>query len=387
VKIVHRQIFREHAKLFGLSTASLLGLIIMGRMLQLRELFLSQNLGLFDLLQLFVYLCPFFLLLIMPIACMLSVFLTFLRMSSDNEHIALKANGVSLYQLLPAPLVFGCLCTLCCYFISFYGLSWGMDNFKRTIIEYARTRSKIAIQAGVFNRDFPKLTFYAHKVDSEAGELEFVFVQDSTLKDTTVTVVAPYGRIEADAEKGEMSIAFRNGRIFRKHGDELNILQFGTYKVRLPLGRLLGGFKFDKDKPSEMSIGRLWRMHRDPPQKVLHDEGLRRKVETELVKRWALPFGCIVLGLFAFPVACAFRGLRQQYGLLLSMGLFLVYYTCFSVAVSLGETGAFSPYVGLWIPNVVFLGIGAVGVYYANQEKTLPVMTLLAYWRSWRAES
>jgi len=387
VKIVHRQIFQELVKLFGLSTASLLGLIIMGRMLQLRELFLSQNLGVFDLFQLFFYLCPFFLLLIMPIACMLSVFLTFLRMSSENEHVALKANGVSLYQLLPAPLLFGCACTIFCYFISFYGLSWGMDNFKNTIVEYARTRSKLAIQAGVFNRDFPKLTFYAHKVDSGSGKMESVFVQDSTLKDTTVTVVAPYGKIEANADRGEISIAFRNGRIFRKHGEELNILQFGTYRIRLPLSKLLGGFKFSKNKPSEMSISRLWQLHTDPSQSVINDPMLRQKLETELVKRWTLPLGCLVLGLFAFPVACSFRGLRQQYGLLLSMGLFLVYYTFFSVAVSLGETGVLSPFFGLWGPNVIFLGIGCVGIYYANQEKTLPVMILVEYWRAWRAES
>lgn len=388
MKIIHRQIFKELITLFGLSTACLLSLIIMGRMLQLRDLFLSQNLGLLDLFQLFFYLCPFFLLLIMPIACMLSVFLTFLRMSSENEHTALKANGVSLYQLLPAPLLFGCLCTVGCYFIAFYGLSWGMENFKSTIIEYAKTRSKLAIQPGVFNRDFPNLTFYAHKVDNSSGELESVFVQDTTIKGTTITVVAPKGRIETNAQKGEINIHFSKGRIFRKQGEELNILQFGTYTVRLPLGELLGGFRFDPNKPSHMSITTLWNLYKYPPPRIVNgSKYYYLKLTTELVKRWTLPLGCLILGLFAFPVACAFRGLRKQYGLLLSMGLFLLYYTCFSVAVSLGETGSLSPHIGLWLPNIVFLAIGCIGIYYTNQEKTLPVMTLLNYWQAWRARA
>lgn len=386
MKIIHRQILKELFTVFGLSVSSLLGLIIMGRMLQLRELFLSQNLGLLDLLQLFFYLCPFFLLLIMPIACMLSVFLTFLRMSTDNESIALKANGVSLYQLATAPLIFSIACMVFTYFIAFYGLSWGMNSFEDKVIEYARTRSKLAMQAGVFNNDFPNLTFYANQVDSEKGEMRFVFVQDRTLKGTSVVIVAPYGKVETDTDKGEVSIAFRNGRIFRKQNDELSILQFGKYKVRLPLGKLLGGYQFDRDKPSHMSVSELWSSYVSPTERMIKDEGYAHKLKTELLKRWTLPFGCLVLGMFAFPVASVFRGLRQQYGLLLAMGLFLVYYTCFSVAVSLGEAGTLSPFVGLWVPNILFLGVGLAGLYYANQEKTVPIVAIISYWRERREQ-
>ncbi|WP_147821465.1 LPS export ABC transporter permease LptF [Salidesulfovibrio onnuriiensis] len=387
MKLVHRNIFKELLSIFGLSVCCLLGLIIMGRMLQLRELFMSQNLGIMDLLQLFIFLCPFFMLLITPIACMLSVFLVFLRMNTDNEAIALKANGVSLYQLLPAPLAFSLLCTVLTFVVSFVGVSWGMDMFKAKIVEYARTRSKLAIQAGVFNRDFPNLTFYAKQVDSEKGEMRFVFVEDRTLKDTSVVIVAPYGRVETNPKEGEVGIVFRNGRIFRQHGDELNILQFGRYKVRLPLGKLLGGFSFDRDKPKEMSFFDLWELYRTPNDRMLHDTNYARKLETEFVKRWALPFGCLILGMFAFPIASVFRGLRQQYGLMLSMGLFLVYYSLFSVGTGLGEAGTLSPYIGLWLPNILFAIIAWVGIYYANMEKTIPLVTLIEHWRAKRAES
>jgi len=387
VKLIHKNIFKELLSIFGLSVGCLLGLIIMGRMLQLRELFMSQNLGLLDLLQLFLFLCPFFLLLITPIACMLSVFLVFLRMSTDNEAVALKANGVSLYQLIPAPLAFSLLCTLFTMFISLFGVSWGMDMFKAKIVEYARTRSKLAIQAGVFNRDFPNLTFYAKQVDSEKGEMRFVFVEDRTMKNTSVVIVAPYGKIETDPYKGEVNIVFRNGRIFREHGKELNILQFGKYKVRLPLGKLLGGFSFDSDKPKEMSIAALWQLYTNPNDRMSTDLNYARKLRTEFVKRWTLPFGCLILGMFAFPIASVFRGLRQQYGLMLSMGLFLVYYSMFSVGTGLGEAGTLSPYIGLWFPNVLFAAIAGVGIYYANIEKTIPIVTLIEHWRARRAES
>jgi lipopolysaccharide export system permease protein len=61
---------------------------------------------------------------------MLAVFLTFLRMGTDLESVALRASGVSLYQMLPAPLVFCALCTAAACAVSFWGVAWGMENFR-----------------------------------------------------------------------------------------------------------------------------------------------------------------------------------------------------------------------------------------------------------------
>ena len=100
---------------------------------------------------------------------MLSVFLTYLRMSTDNELIALKASGVSLYRMLPAPALFCLMMTLFTFFISFWGLAWGMDMFKTKLYHFARTNSRFALQPGIFNKEFPGVTFYAHQVDNDTG--------------------------------------------------------------------------------------------------------------------------------------------------------------------------------------------------------------------------
>nr|WP_321257215.1 LPS export ABC transporter permease LptF [uncultured Pseudodesulfovibrio sp.] len=370
MQILHRQIFRELLKLFGLTVSCLLGLILIGRMLQLRSLFLSQDIGFFNILQLFFYLTPFFLLLITPIATMLSVFLTFLRMSTDNELTALKANGVSLYKMLPAPLAFCTLCTLFTFFISSWGLAWGMDMFKTKLYQFARTHSKFALQPGVFNKEFPGITFYAHQVDNEKGELKFAFVRDESIKGTSVVVVAPEAQIESTAATAEIRITFKNGNIFRKSGEELNILKFGTYAIRLDLGKLLMGFNFNEDKAKDMPLSRLSSIRSDRNEAPGRGERFYRKVNTEYFKRITLPIGCLVLGMFAIPIASAFRGLKQQYGLLLSMGLFLVYYTMFSVGVSMGESGAIPPAYGLWAPNFVYVFVALIGMRYANKERT-----------------
>lgn len=384
MKILHRQIFLELLRLFGLTVSCLLGLILVGRMLQLRSLFLSQNIGFFNILQLFFFLTPFFLLLVTPISTMLSVFLTFLRMSTDNELTALKANGVSLYRMLPAPIAFCSLCMVFTFFISFWGLAWGMDMFKTKLYEFARTHSKFALQPGVFNKEFPRITFYAHKVDNEKGELKFAFVRDESIRGTSVVVVAPEARIQSNPEEAQVRIVFDDGKIFRRNGDELSVLKFGSYSVKLDLGKLLGGFDFSEQKAKDMTFGRLSEIRNDPSKAPYQTPRFHRKVDTEYFKRLTLPVGCLILGMFAIPIAYVFRGLKQQYGLLLSMGLFLLYYSMFSIGVSMGEAGTIAPLYGLWAPNVVYVFVALIGISLANKEKSLPIVDWISHLRERR---
>jgi len=375
LKIVHRQILKEHIGLFLLIGSCLLGLILVGRMLQLREMLLSQNLGVFDVLRLFVYLSPFFMMLLTPIACMLSVFLTFLRMAADRELTALKASGVSLYQLLPAPIIFCTLCTLFSLYISLFGVAWGMEQFKISLMEFARTKTKLSLQAGVFNQEFPGLTIYAQQVDLDSGDIRFVFVQDKTSKNFTTTVVAPEGTVTTDTEKEQIKVVFRNGRIFRRVDENLDVLHFGTYAVRLPLGNMLTSMGFSRMSLKEMSFKRLVEVDGDEAlQKQLLtenriDPNKLRAVKTEIQKRLALPLACLVLGLFSVPIACVFRALKQQHGLLLALGVFLVYYSMLTVAESLGETQPEVASVGVWIPDVLFSGVGFLFLRQAVRER------------------
>jgi lipopolysaccharide export system permease protein len=384
VRILHRQIFRELVTLFSLCMGCLLGLLLFGKLLSFREIFFSRDLGLVHILLLFVYLTPSLLLLLTPIGCMLSVFLTFLRMSTDNELVALKASGIGLRQMIAAPLIFCVLCTLLNFFVSFYGLAWGMERLKDTVLEFMHSGTKMAMHPGVFNQEFPRLTFYSHKVDKKSGELRFVFVEDETLKDATVTIVAPKASIVSDPDAMQMRVGFKNGRIYRREGDKLDVLHFGSYTIKVPMN-WFAGLDLVQTKPSKMSYWQLIDLDGNPNAPENYDRVFVNKVKVELVKRISLPVACFLLGLFALPIACLFQGLKRQYGLVLSLGLFLVYYVLFSFGVTLGEAGRLAPLVGLWTPNLLYLAVGVSVFRLAEREKTPQLVAWLANLRLRRA--
>lgn len=357
----------------------MLSLLLIGRLLQLRELFLSQSMGLGDVLALFTYLSPFFLLLIIPISCMLAVFLTFLRMSTDLESTALRASGVSLYQMLPAPAAFCALCVAANLAVSFWGVSWGMENFRDKILDMARTRTRLVLQPGVFNKDFPGLTVYAQQADPADGSLRTVFVQDETREGVSATILAPTGSVRTDADKGEIVFHLENGRIYRQETGGVSVVGFGAYQVRMDLSRLLAGYDLGELKPKEMSWRRLMELKDDPSILGVDDGNYARKVRVEAHKRLALPLACLVLGLFALPMAASFGGLKRQWGLILALGFFLFYYTLLSLGLSLGETGAVPPVLGLWLPNALFLFVGGWGMVMAARERAVGLGSWLAH--------
>lgn len=332
---------------------------------------MSQSLGLWDIARLFVYLSPLFLLMLIPVACMLSVFMTFLRMGNDRELVALKASGVGLLQMLRAPVVFCLLCVAANFLVSFHGVAWGMSHFRSTLLEFAKSKTQLAIQAGVFNRDFPGLTFYARTVDAKRGELRSVFVEDRTRSQAPGVIVAPSGWVVTDHDKGVIQIVLQDGKIYHRQGDKIGILEFGSYAVRLDLANLLKTVDLaGEPRPKELSWRRLLRLERDPTLAKSEDVRFMRKVAVEKQKRLALPLACLALGLFGLPVASAFQGLRQSLGVITALGCFLLYYVLLSLGLSLGESGALPPIVGLWTPNLLFLALGLEGIRLAAKERT-----------------
>lgn len=380
MSLLQRRLFMEHVKTFVLASSVLLLFILLGRALQLRDMLLGLELSVFDTLKLFGYLSPFFMLIICPIACMLAVFLTFLRMTTDRELVALKAGGVGLYQMLPAPLIFSVLCAVLGFSISLHWQAWGMSHFRAEVLSIASSSARIVVQPGVFNKDIPNMVMFARKVDPLTATMADVMVEDRRAKDSRMLILAPKGDIDADYENGEILFLLKNGKSYTEKDESLSVMGFDEYAVRFSLDSLFKGVQMGQVKPKEYSWERLYDYEN---QKKLSKTNPRmaRKIEVERHKRFVFPLACIVLCVFVIPIATSFQGLKQQTGVLMALVLFLIYYSFLMLGISFGESGDLSPAIGLWVPNAMFLLLGMYGMRLADRER-MPRVT--EYWSNLR---
>ncbi len=367
MSLLQRRLFEEFLRTFLLALVVLLLFILMGRAIQLRNMLFGLNMGVGETLRLFGYLSPFFLLMVCPVACMLAVFLTFLRMGTDRELVALRAGGISLYQLLAAPIVFGFLCMLLGLWISLYWQAWGMSHFRAAVLNVARDSARVLVQPGVFNKEIPGMVFFARKVDPVKGTMAQVLVEDTSRAEGAVTILAPEGSLGTDYHRGELLLLLKNGRMYADRGQNISVMGFEEYVVRLSLDAVFQGLDLGPIKPNEMSWTDLIGM---PVAEILPENPrLGNKIIVERHKRWIFPVACLVLSLFAIPIAVSFQGLHRQSGLVPALFVFLIYYSVISAGISLGESGAVPPLLGLWAPNALFLLLGLWGIRLAALER------------------
>ncbi|MFP4034266.1 MAG: LptF/LptG family permease [Desulfovermiculus sp.] len=369
LKRIYLENLRELIVIGCMCLAVFVALLLMGKMLRLRDTLVSMDLSLLDIGALFFYLTPFFLMLLIPVAGMISTFLTFQRMSGDRELMALRAGGISLSQILPAPCFFLLLCAGLTLFVSLFGVSWGMERFQHTLLDLAQNKAQLSLQPGVFNRDFPGLVVYAQNVDRESGEMKDVFIHDTTQAKQGVNIVAPSGQVATDHDQGKIYFLLTKGRIYRLAEESMEVLSFSSYRVSLDLSRLLQDVDVDRDEPRYMSWSELTRIAVQPGKWSEKEPEFFRTVQVERHKRWALAIACIVLGLVALPLGWILDELKRQYGAILIVGVFFAYYAVFSLGIGLGQLGILSPALGVWSPNVLFLGLAAALFRHALRER------------------
>lgn len=367
MRLLTQRIFLECLKVFIISIVVLMIFVLMGRALQLKDTLMGLELSFFDTLVMFLYLSPSFLLIMMPVSAMLAVFLTFLRMSSDKELIALKAGGISLYQMFKAPLAFGILSTVLTFWISFSLVSWGANNFRSHILDIAQNRVNIALQPGIFNQDIPNLVFFAKKVDVQNGSLAEVLVEDTSRKDVALTILAPHGNLSIDTLKSDIVMLLQDGTIYSEKDNKITKLQFKEYVIRFALSSLFKGLDLGAIQPKEMSWKDLSAFDLEKVAEKRID--LAQKINVEMHKRWLFPFSCLVLTIFAVPIATSFQGMHRQSGLLLALIIFFTYYVLISLGMNLAEYSGINPYLSIWLPVVFFFCISIYGVFLSANER------------------
>ncbi len=317
----------------------------------------NYNIGLSRIFWLLIYTMPYFLVFVIPMSVMMSVLLTFLRMSSDNEIIALKSGGISIYQLLPAVLTFCLFGYLLTGFMIIHGLPWGRTSVKQLTVDIAKSGIDIGLKERTFNSSFQGIMLYVNKIDLKTRDLIDVFIQDERRGDAAITVIAPRARMSSEPEKLFFQLRLFNGTINHANLEKrsVNTVRFDTYDLTLDLRNAASGIREGQKSEKEMKLEEL-------RKSIQENSGTKNsryyRALLEFHKKFSIPFACFALGILAVPLGIQSKTARKSFGLGLGLFLFLFYYLLLSAGMVFGETGKYPPLIGMWMPNIVTGGIG-----------------------------
>ena len=356
-KIVHRYIFRELVIpfLFGLSVFTFV--LLIARLLRLIELVVTRGVPATNILRIFAYIVPAFLEVTVPMAMLLAIIVAFGRLSADSEMVAFRSSGLSLYQLITPVVIFVALAGVVTAGLTLWARPWGNRSLRSALFEIARTRASAGIRQQVFNDEFPGLVIYAEEIDATTDVLRHVLISDDRDEKQRNHIFAREGVMLSDTATETVTLRLRDGFIQTsdaRRGTEYQT-DFQSYDVNLDLRRALEGSEERERDPKEMALGEL-RQTIATKRAAGTATGLE---SAEYHRRISLPFACLVFGLAAVPLGIQpARGVRAR-GFAVSIVLIFFYYILLSAGQALAEQRFLPAVVGLWLPNVVFLGFGA----------------------------
>ncbi|MGB4210053.1 MAG: LptF/LptG family permease, partial [Thermovirgaceae bacterium] len=242
--------------IFGVLVFSVL--LVAGDLLfQIANLMIDKGVSLGVVARLFIYKLPEVVVMTLPMASLLSALLTFGRLSSQSEIVALRAAGISFRRIVRPVLAASVLVSLGAILLNetIVPLSnRAADNIMR--YEIARERPTL-LREKVFLRDEGdgelRRVIYISRLRQNLGTMEDIVVQEFEEGAMSRIVTASRGTWRG----GEWWL--EDGKTFEVLKDRTVKLLFTFVRQKLPLDLAPAEVAQTSQRPAEMSAFQLWR--------------------------------------------------------------------------------------------------------------------------------
>ena len=307
-----------------------------------------------NIAQIFVFSLPNTFKVTIPMAVLVGILLGLSRLAADSEIVAMRASGLGVWYFVRVASI-----------VAIGGALLGLVNSlfvtpraNRSILEMeqelATSQASFEIQPHVFYEDFRNAVLYVQQVRGGTGASNWdkVFMADLSDPGNPIITTAESATVVSDSTQ-ELLMRLRNGsrhETISGQPQEYNVSTFSQTDLPLTLS-----------PQSETHLGRLDTAIYALPMRALearmHGPDARRYL-LEFHTRFSYPAACIVLMLVGVPLGIISRRGGKSSGLVFTVLLVLVYYVLSYTGIALSRQGKLSPFVGVWMANLIFAFAG-----------------------------
>ena len=349
LRILSRYVVKQFAMPLGLSLVAFGVVFVVIDLVDRLSAFIDREVGIVSILLYYLYYFPYVLVLVMPMAVLLGGLFCMGGLIQRGELLAMKAAGVSLYQVVVPLQMLALGVSLCAVGLADQVVP--RANRARAEIQQPR-RSPVspqAIRVQVALRDTGSRVFSMAEYDAIAMEGREVVLD--RYKDGTL--VERIRSEEVVWEKSEWHFVEGDIRKFDADGES-----YKHFRVWIGQGITLRPEDFARDvlPEEQMTYGELADFI--DRQRNNGRQALRESVALHM--RWAFPFANFVIALFGLPMASRMRRTGRPVQIGLCLLICFAFYGCIQFGRAMGWNDVVDPLWGAWGANFVFAIIGLV---------------------------
>lgn len=312
--------------------------------------------------QFLLYLLPNMLRFTLPLAMLVGTVLMFSRMSAENEIVAMKAVGISLYQVVsPALWLSFLLCGVCLW------LGMVAAPRARYLADQQRwaavVQSPLAmLEPGNFREIFPHCLMRIGAQEEDRFLDIHIIKLDETGKNVQ-DITARRGKIVLNKEERIVELTLEEATVtdmdLTGSDDPSEVRHVNAKNIRIPLNY---GASQDQKKLTrrlkyldfKMLCGRI---NLDREQGLDVTEHL-----VELHSRLSMAFAPFSFLLIGLPFGIRSRRSELSVGILLCVLLALGFYAFLLCGDALKDHARFHPALIIWLPNFIYQGVGLFAI-------------------------
>ncbi|MCO6400209.1 MAG: LptF/LptG family permease [Verrucomicrobia bacterium] len=358
MRVLNRYLMTDFFVSFGMTLLVFTFVMSLGAVVKAIDLGARGVSGLL-LLKFFSFNIPYMLTFTLPMSVLTATLLLFGRLSFDGELTAMRASGMSLWQVI-APVVFISIAvSTLCIAITAEIAPRARHAMRSALVQLGAEDPINLLEAGRFVRDFPGLMIY---IGSRSGSrVTDVIVYELADEGTDRNVRAKYGTLRTDKEAKVMYIDLYEVRIDqrdeKKQGDtsQTQYINASHYPVRLDFSEMQN--KTVRRKVSDLVFFDLLNAIRDikgifPELKKEDMNRQRMTLVVEANKRLALSISCFAFTLLAVPLGMRSKRKESSVGIGIALLMVFFFYLFIIVANSLVKHPEFRPDLIVWIPVI-----------------------------------
>ncbi len=347
--IIYKYLTREIIKLLGIVLIAVITIYVVVDFFEKADDFIKAGLPLSRAFTFFLLKIPYIIAQITPVGILLAVLLVFGIMNKNNEILALKSGGISIYYLLRPVIFIGLIVgTLLFFFLDIIvPITTGMAN--RIWLQEVKKRSEVTSkEKNIWIKGNRKIT-----------HIKYYNSASKTIFGITISFFDEKFRLirKIDAKKG----IFNKGK-WEMHELVEQSFEEGNVKDIIFRDELMENLDFLPEdlkrvikKPEEMSFKELLTYIRK-----VEEEGYDAAIYwVDLYAKPVLPFVCVIL--FILGTGIAIRGNRKEsifISIAYGIGIAFFYWIFHSFCLSIGYGEMLHPFIAAWTANFVFLCFG-----------------------------
>ncbi len=232
MRLLDRYLLRQLAAPFLFGLAALTSLMLLSQIAKKFGALVGKGLPWSVIAEVFALSVPFIVAMTLPMAVLLAVLYAFSHLAADNEITAMRANGISVYQILAPVLAWGvCMAAFNFVFVD-QVLPRSNARLRSLLIDIGRKKPTFELREQVINEVPPSQYFLrAGRIDPATGWLKDVTIYDVGGESSRRIIYADSGQMAYAEGQTDLSLRLYDGSIHQYRPSEPQTFQLTYYRV------------------------------------------------------------------------------------------------------------------------------------------------------------